>query len=210
VPHPLARRIAEALAAHGRPTRVLLLGIGNGRNLPVLLAAGARIDALEEDPERLRAAAARFAAEPRLRLVRGRYEEAIPLGGGFDAALSTHALLHGTPEAVARAVAAVRNRLAPGAPFFATLGSTADPRYGAGERVAPGTFAAVAGPERGVPHAFFDENSARALFAGFDLRALERTDAHESAGRWAHSEAEAASIIHWFVSAYRYRSDGAQ
>jgi hypothetical protein len=198
--HPLALDLAERLAS-GQGERVLLLGIGSGRSVPPFLAIGARVDALEDDAERARAAAVRFAAEPRVRVVRARYVGPFPVAGGLMGALSTHALLHGTPSSVAAAVAAVRNRLRPGAPFFATLGSTRDPRFGRGVRLDEATFAPETGGEAGVPHVYYDETRARALFAAFAVESLVETAAAETVGRWAHDDADAATIVHWFVRA---------
>jgi hypothetical protein len=202
-PHPLAERLASRLAASGALARVLIVGGGNGRNVPPLLAAGARIDLLEEDGPRARDLSARFAAEPRVRIVRGRYGGPIPFAGSFDAALSTHALLHGTRTSVGAAVAAVRNRLASGAPFALTLGSVADPRYGAGRQVDVDAYAPLDGSERGVVHAYFNEAGVRALLDGFALESLDERGAAESAGRWAHSDLEAERIVHWFAWARR-------
>ena len=201
VPHPLATRLAAELAPR-TGARVLILGAGNGRNVPPLLHAGARVDILEEEPARAIAAMTRFAAQPRVRVTRGRYAGPYPFAGSFDAALSTHALLHGTPAAIGAALTAVRNRLVPGAPLFATFGSQRDPRYGRGTAVAPGTFAADSGDEAGVPHAYFDEPALRALLAGFSVRELGESAA--SAGSWAHA-VETAALVHWFALLERER-----
>lgn len=199
--HPLAEALAAELAAQAVPGRILLLGVGSGRNLPVLAASGTFVDAVEEDAERARAAAARFAATPRVRIVRAPYSGPYPFAFGYQGALATHALLHGTYSCVAAAVAAVRNRLEAGAPFFATLGSTADPRCGVGRRVEDGVWAALEGSETGVPHLYLTEAQARSLLSGFDIRSLHEGSASESAGRWAHSDEEAARLVHWFVEA---------
>lgn len=203
VAHPLARYLAESLAKRERPTRILLLGIGSGRSVPVLLNAGAHVEALEEHAQRAREARHRFAGDPRLRVTDGPYGGPYPIDGTFDAALSTHALLHGSPAAVAASIAALRERLAVGALLFTTLGSKSDRRFGAGTRIATDSFAPSDGAEAGVPHAYFDEDGVRALLRGFSLSALAENDASRSAGRWAHSEDEAAGTVHWFVRALR-------
>jgi hypothetical protein len=95
----------------------------------------------------------------------------------------------------------VRTVLSPGGDFFTTLGSTRDPRYGEGERGDDGAFTRASGPEAGVAHAFFDEAAVRALFAGYEIVALTEERAAETAGRWAHTEAEAHTLVHWFVRA---------
>jgi SAM-dependent methyltransferase len=201
-PHPLARELAAFLAAQLTP-HVLLVGYGNGRNVPALIHAGARITILEEDAERARSAAARFATDARVNVNRAAYHEPIPEATTFDGALCTHALLHGTPASIGAAVARICDRLHSGAPFFLTLGTKSDPRYGTGRAAGPDTYAPESGSERGVPHAYFDAAGARALLRGFTLERLEESSAAETAGSWAHTGAESATLRHWFVRASR-------
>ena len=198
--HPLASALAGAVLPNAR---VLLLGIGSGRNVPALLAAAARIEAIEENPERARAAVARFASEPRVRISRAAYSAPYPFDGTIDGALSTNALLHGTPHRVAAAISAARERLAPNAPFYFTLGSKGDPRFGVGERPARDTFVLRSGSEAGVPHCYFDEAGVRALMDGFAIEELVERSAAQTAGSWAHTPEESASIVHWFVRSRR-------
>jgi hypothetical protein len=179
------------------------VGVGSGRSIPCLLEAGARVDALEDDVERARAALGRFATETRVRIARGRYGGPIPFTGGFDAALSTHALQHGSLAGIAAAVAAIRSRLVSGAPFYATFGSRRDPRFASGHRLDQNVTVPLAGLERGVPHVYLDESEVRRLLEGFEIESAVEASAAETAGRWAHSEDEAASLVHWFVRARR-------
>jgi hypothetical protein len=179
----------------------LLLGIGSGRNVAPLLAAGASVDAIEADPELARAAIARFGRSGDVRVARSEYSGPYPFTGPYAAALSTNALLHGTPAAVAAALRATRERLAAGAPFLFTLGSKRDPRFGTGSVAGPDTFVSETGSERGVAHCYFDEAGVRALLAPLTLEGLE--ERRGSAGSWAHDADEAAAIVHWFVRARR-------
>jgi hypothetical protein len=172
--------VAALIAALPTGSRVLLVGVGSGRHIPPLLEAGFRVDALDE---------------PTLRAV----VDGEPLFGEFDGAISTHALLHGTPDAIAAALGAIGARLQAGAPFHLTLGSTADPRFGTGTRIDDATWAAFTGPEAGVPHAYFDEDGVRRLLADWDVLDLERRSAAQTAGRWAHQPDELATIVHWFA-----------
>ncbi len=200
MPHPLAAELAARLTPGAR---VLLLGAGSGRNVPALLAAGARVDVVEDDAARARAAAERFAGEGRVRIARVRYAGPIPFAGGFAAALSTHALQHGSLGELTSAVAAVRSRLEPGAPFFLTLGSKRDPRFAAGRRIDANTAAPLDGSEAGVAHVYLDEPEVRAVLHGFAIESALEGSAAQTAGHWAHSAAEAAELVHWFVRARR-------
>ena len=176
-PHPLARELATRLI--GRPPgrrRTLLVGLGNGRNVPPLVEARAE-----------------------LTVATGGYEEVPLLGGGFDAALSTHAYLHGTSEAVSNALRSLAERLVPGAPCYLTLGSAADPRFGCGRRLDAQSWAANDGPEAGVAHAYFDLEQARIALAPF--ASAEIVEGWASAGAWAHGPLEIERTVHWFVRA---------
>jgi hypothetical protein len=169
-PHPLVRALIETLPPG---SRVLVVGVGNGRHIPPLTEAGFTVDAVDD----LNSAA--------------RSE--------YDGAIATHALLHGSPLTIAELLAAIEARMRAGGLFHLTLGSTKDPRYGRGVMIDDATWAAESGPERGVPHAFFDERSARALLAGWNVLSLDERSAAETAGRWAHSPNERAMIVHWFA-----------
>lgn len=190
--HPLARRLAQGVADAARSSaapRILLLGVGSGRNLPALLAAGAAIDAVEDDADRAAAADRRVAGDPRVRVRHAAYAPTLPFDGDYAGLLSTHALLHGTRDDVAAALAAARARLVAGALCFFTLGSQSDPRFGMGRAVAPGAFAPESGSEAGIAHAFFDEAGARRLLEGLDLEELSETHASEAVGRWCTTPA---------------------
>lgn len=174
--HPLAYDLIGRLGeAHGGP--VLEIGAGSGRNTRALRAAGLTVDAIEPS-------------------------EAMPARRDYAAALSTHALLHGTPDDIARMLAEIREHLAPSAPLFATFGSAADARYGVGRRIDANTFAPDEGEERGVAHAFFREHDLRAMLsAGFTIESLEEHGVDDIVGTWAH--ARPTGSVHWFAKLVR-------
>jgi hypothetical protein len=201
--HPLTGDLIFALAEGPLPARVLVLGLGDGRNVRALAESGARVDVVEEDPERALQGSRHFSANIKVRISRALYAGPYPFAAGFDGALSTHAFLHGSLAAVSAAAGAVRSRLRATAPAFFTLGSSSDPRCGQGERVDAATWRAADGPEAGVPHVYFDEAGARALLDGFDVTSLEEHSAAATAGRWAHAPEEAVPMLHWFVKARR-------
>ena len=201
VAHPLAVELAERVAEKPVTVRVLVLGVGSGRNVPPFRKAACEVTIVEDDQARARAAAKRFSGDANVTVICAPYAGLAAIAYDFRAALSTHALLHGHRAAIGAAVRAVREHLRSDGLLFATLGSTRDPRYGRGHRIDAGTYAARSGPEAGIAHAFFDEAGARKLFAGFVIESLTETSAAETAGRWAHTADEAASLVHWFVRA---------
>jgi hypothetical protein len=122
--------------------------------------------------------------------------------GEFAAAVSTHGLLHGTPDSIAAALGAIAERLEHEGRLYATFGSTSDGRFGQGERIGARTFAPLAGRERGVPHTFFDRERLETLFApGFVLESLDERDVDEVVGSWAHRDRPLRGAVHWFVVA---------
>ncbi len=178
-PHPLAARL---IAAAGPQTHVIEIGTGSGRNAAALAAAGLPYVSIGQ-------------SAPIAPLV---------VAQRFNAALSTHALLHGTPHSIANRLAEIARALEAGSPLYATFGSTADARYGSGDRIDDATFAPVDGDERGVAHAYFDESHLRALLSPhFEPVHIEAVAVDSIAGAWAHLTAPLHGAVHWFVEARR-------
>lgn len=159
---------------------MLDLGTGSGRNAAALTAAGYDVFAVRDDRVHDFTAA-----------------------GPFDAAISTHALLHGTARSIGDALDKVAALLKSGAPMYATFGSTSDARYGKGSRIDDDTFAPDAGDEQGVAHAYFDERALRTLLERrFIVESIQEHRVDEIVGHWAHSQRPQGSV-HWFVHARR-------
>ena len=199
VAHPLAYVLASAVA--GRTGRVRIVGIGSGRNLAPFLAAGIGVDVLESDVARADALRARYGdAVP---IVRAAYDAAASGGerGRYVGVLATHALLHGTSRSLTAALANVRDSITAGGTLCATFGSTRDPRSARGERLDAMTTVERDGPEANVPHVFHDRAALEAALRGFTIVDAYEASAAESVGRWAHDERDAATIVHWFVTA---------
>ncbi len=176
--HPLAISLIARLRATPN-ARVLEIGAGTGRNTEAIRAAGIEVDAVADG-----------APVP----VREQY---------YDAALSTHALLHGTPGTVAASLAAIASALKPGAPLHATFASTLDARFGKGQRISKHVFAAETGDEAGVPHVYFTGEELRSLLEpNYDVESLQETAADDIVGTWAHRE-PLRGVVHWFVRAIR-------
>ena len=67
------------------------------------------------------------------------------------AALSTHALLHGTPASISELLHRIAEHVEGGAPLYATFGSVRDRRYGRGRLIEERVYAPQDGDERDVP-----------------------------------------------------------
>ena len=160
-PHPLAVALIDRLRG---PRRVLEFASGSGRNSAALARAGFTVIRIDDATA---ASPAPFAG----------------VAGPFDAAISTHGLLHGRVETVSANLAELRGLLGEGGLLCATFGSTADARYGAGERLDHATFAPRDGDEAGIPHAFFDrDNLAALLRSKFAIESLDEIRVDEVAG----------------------------
>jgi len=180
-PHPLAERLIHAYLAAQLSGPVLEIAAGRGRSTQAFVAAGIPIVATAD-------------ADPYTQLPGTRDE--------YAAAFSSHGYLHGAAAKVRAGFAELRRVLRPGAPAFVTLGSIHDERFGFGEALDEWTFAPGDGPEKGVPHAYFDRDEIQRLLAGFKIDALEEVDAAEIIGTWAHPPDERPPrILHWFVNA---------
>lgn len=179
IPHPLALALIDRMRAYPNAA-ILEIGIGSGRNAAALSQAGLVVHATRD------------------------YLDLRPEKVLFRAAISTHALLHGTTEQIRTALQAIAARLVAGAPLCATFGSTRDARFGEGTRIDAYTFAPIDGDERGVTHTFFDEPRLRALLAdNYDIESIEERNVDAIAGAWAHTTRPLRAAVHWFVIATR-------
>lgn len=178
--HPLALALMQRLHPSAR---VLEIGSGRGRNTHALREAGFEVVTLDD------AAAASADALS-------------SLSGPFEAALSTHALLHGTFQIVDERIGAIAHLLVPNGFFCATFGSMNDARFGKGERVAENSFAPAEGDERGIAHVFYDETRLRSLLETyFEIELIEEQHVDDIAGGWAHPTSRLQGAFHWFVIA---------
>ncbi len=159
--------------------RILEIGSGSGRNTAALEAAGFEVHSIADG--------AHISA-------RDQY---------YDGALSTHALLHGTPGTVAADLDAIARALKHGAPLHSTFASTRDARFGKGLRISKHVYATETGDEANVPHVYFTDAELRSLLEPrFSVESLQETAADKIIGQWAHAEPLHA-VVHWFVRAIR-------
>jgi hypothetical protein len=176
--HPLARQLYERLNGSAGP--ILIVGDGRGRNSRALRAAGIDVVAIPDEAP---------------------YTQLPYPQKHFTGALSTHAYLHGTSAKVRSGVAELARVLAPGAPVFLTFGSIKDVRYGYGDALDAQTFAPGDGPEKGVPHPYFDRDGILEVLRPLSVVSIEEVPVDDVVGKWAHLDDEPAGKVHWFVEA---------
>ena len=162
--------------ANAKDVRVLEIGGGSGRNTRALTEAGARVTTIE------------------------RFEQP-PARAQFDAVLSTHALLHGTPGTLGALLEEIGECLDTGGRLYATFGSKRDARFGLGERISEHVFAPSTGDEAGVPHTYWDEGEVRNLLRAFAIVDLTEANVDRVAGTWAHQETPLREAFHWIAIA---------
>ncbi len=174
--------MAVALASSlPQGAHILEVGAGSGRNTRVLRAAGMVVTSIEN-----------FGNPP-----------ATLSRHAFDGALSTHALLHGTPSEIADVLEQIAAALKSGGLLFTTFGARKDARFGKDERLGPNTFVATTGDESGIAHSYFDGDEVRELLARFKIESLREVEVDQIVGRWAHAKNPLRNAVHWFATATR-------
>lgn len=120
LPARLAGEAALTEALPPTPARLLDLGTGDGRLVDVVLRARPSIEevvALDRSPPMLERAAARFAADPRVRVVERDLQAPLHPLGSFDVVVSGFAIHHLEHDAKRRLFAEVATVLRPGGAF---------------------------------------------------------------------------------------------
>jgi len=194
--HPLALALINDLPPSRR--RVLEVGTGSARNLAALMQADMEVTSLDNDAERV-SRLKRSRPEFQSRLLCAAYTQLPKTAGGYDAVLSTHALLHGEVSRIRAVLAEIHRILGAAGHAYFTLGSSKDARYGEGRQLGEVTFATISGDEQGVPHSYFDEAGVRSLLERFVIEQLFEHAADDIAGKWAHQTAALSGAVHWFV-----------
>ena len=200
--HPLALRLLNKQGT-SQP-RVLEVGAGSGRNLMTLLSARLDVTSLDEDAQRVTRLRRKY-PELKNNLLCAAYTQLPKVGNGYDAVLSTHALLHGDVSKIRAVLAEIRRILSSEGNAYFTLGCTADLRFGEGRKIAEATFAPTSGDEQGVPHSYFDEAGAHDLLRNFEIEELSQQAVDDIAGKWAHETTMLRGAVHWFVVAKKAR-----
>jgi SAM-dependent methyltransferase len=207
VPEPLAVELAEALPPRAR---VLDLGCGAGRHLPLMVWRGLVTVGVDVAPNGLARSRERLESlDLTAHLVRGDFRRPLPFPDrAFDAVLTVKTVNHGMPEDGARAFHEAGRVLRPGGRLVAIVISDRDARFGDGEEIAERTFVHRSPPEAGVPHHYFTEAELRRLLAGFSFVDLSLTERYVSPaepifGRYRFRPGVAPWLRHWHIRAVR-------
>jgi hypothetical protein len=178
-PHPLAERLISRIRDGTLSGPVIEVAAGSGRNTRALVDAGIPVVSTSDEA-------------PYTQLPGGR--------NSYAAALSTHGYLHGSSDKLRAGFAELLRVLKPGATIFITLGSIHDSRFGFGLSLDERTYAPGDGPEKGVPHAYFEREGIGEILRGFTIQEAEEVGVDGVVGEWAHTPEE-KGLRHWFVVA---------
>jgi SAM-dependent methyltransferase len=170
-PAPVVHHVAERFHEHGF-RRVVDLGCGSGRHAVFLARQGFEVLGIDNSPTALRMSrqwlvedgldAALLLADMRLPL---------PLrSGACEAVLSTQVIHHALLETVRATARELCRILRPGGLLFVSVPLNPDPED-TFEAVEAGTLVPTSGPEKGLPHHFFEPDELCSLFP--DLTILE-------------------------------------
>jgi 2-polyprenyl-3-methyl-5-hydroxy-6-metoxy-1,4-benzoquinol methylase len=142
---------------------ILDIGCGCGRHLVYLAANGYKVCGIDLSDVALRKAKENLQNFGLTAALEKNTMWEIPFDNvRFAGALAINVLNHGLPDEISKTITAVSQRLLPGGLFLVTLLTTNDYRA-SGRQVDSHTFICDKGPEKGILHTVFDEQSARAM-----------------------------------------------
>ncbi len=150
--------------------RILDLGCGSGRHLVPLARAGLSVFGFDNSPHGLLLAQQDLKVkqlEGHLQL--GDFRDHLPYrNGAFDAVISTQVIHHAETKTIRRVVAEIERVLVPGGLLFLTVPKSKT-QASSFRQIEEGTFIPEDGPEKGIPHHYFEESELRELLGGFDI-----------------------------------------
>lgn len=150
-------------------TRVLDVGYGAGRHLVYLHQQGFVVSGFEMVPT-----AEKFAKE-KLSCIKGGAGvelktfdmHTLPwpyVASSFEGMLAINVIHHTNHAGFLEIVGEMTRLLVPGGLVLATVASKHNHKYGSGKSIDEYTYLTESGAEKGIPHAFFDEQDLRKIF----------------------------------------------
>ncbi len=172
-PHEALPEIISLLKARSAK-RVLDLGCGSGRHILPLARAGFSVCGFDNSARGLLLARQDLLNEQLdAQLQLGDFRYPLPYrDASFQAVLSVQVIHHAETTSIRKVVAEIERVLAPGGLLFLTV-----PKYrnqaSRFRQIEAGTFLPEDGPEKGVPHHYFEEGELRELLCGFQIFRFE-------------------------------------
>jgi SAM-dependent methyltransferase len=167
-PFPRFNEVVQMFKDHGC-SEILDLGCGSGRHLVHLVKEGFRTIGLDISPTGLRLTR-EWADKEGLEadLVLADMREPLPFrDDSFKGVLSTQVIHHSRIVGVRRAIQEIWRVLASEGVAFVTVSGRKDETES--EEIEPGTIVPLTGPEKGLPHHIFSEETLKEEFRAFHL-----------------------------------------
>lgn len=168
-PHPEIGKIAE-LFKKEKIKRILDLGSGGGRHTVYLAGEGFDVYGLDLSPTGLaytisvlskRGLTAHLTLHDMLTLP---YDD-----NYFDAIVSVQVIHHNKLEGIKKTIKEITRVLRPKGLIWITMPVSKNEPSTKQKEIEPGTFLPLDGPEKGLPHHYFEMKEIPSLFAGFSI-----------------------------------------
>lgn len=162
--------------------RALDIGCGDGRYLVFLNKLGFEVNGIDASPTAVKIS--KTAAKNKANIVcADMYAYPLPKET-YDLILSISTIHHGRKPDIRKLINKIHRALVSGGKAFLTLPELAQAKqwqsFSKQQKIAPGTFAPLSGPERGLAHSFFTKTEILKMFSKFKRVALEL----DHMGRW--------------------------
>jgi SAM-dependent methyltransferase len=161
---------------------VLDLGCGDGKYLKLLQGIGFEVSGIDSSPTAIKMARKALGRKVKLR-TENIYTAHLPLKE-YGLVISVAAIQHGTKETIGRLVGRIYKSLLPQGKIFITFPRMSSlerwATFGKTKKIASGTYIPLLGPEKGLPHSFYEKEELEKLLSHFEKVKIARDDR----GRW--------------------------
>jgi SAM-dependent methyltransferase len=158
------------------------IGCGTGKYLKLLRAGGFKTDGIDSSQTAVEMTKKELGSGSEI-VCADMFGYDIPRDR-YDLILSVSTIHHGTKEQVRLLVSNIYEATAENGKIFVTVPDLASSKkwntFKEHQKITEGTYAPLSGPEKGLPHSFYEENEVRKLFSKFNDLRLDLDDR----GRW--------------------------
>lgn len=161
---------------------VLDLGCGNGKYLKFLQTIGFNVAGVDSSPTAIKLARKTLGKKAGLR-VADIYTSSIPVKK-YNLIISIATIQHARKKLIKKLIDRIYKSLTIGGKVFITFPRMSSLRRWATfektEEIVPGTYVPLLGPEKGLPHSFYEKDELKKLFSKFKKVGIIK----DNRGRW--------------------------